>query len=121
MAREGRRKGGKDLGGWHEPISPAFGSETPDGVAWGSEASAGPPAVGSTGAGVTAAASVAGAETRGGVREDARFPGGRPQNGRGRRTGWTARRRVGERMTSNESPVREIRTLGSMSGERKRS
>ena len=28
---------------------------------------------------------------------------------------------VGERMISNEIPVREIRTLGSMSGERRRS
>ena len=78
-------------------------------------------AVGSTGAGDIAAASVAGAEARGGVREDVRFPGGRSQSGRERRTGRTARLRVCERMISNESPVREIRTLGSMSGERKRS
>ena len=76
--------------------------------------------VGSTGAGDTEAASVAGSEARGGVREDVRFPGGRTQSGRERRTGRTGRLRVGERMISNESPVREIRTLGSMSGERKR-
>ena len=73
------------------------------------------------GAGGAAAASVAGSKARGGVREDVRFPGGRPQSGRERRTGRTARPRVCERMISNESPVREIRTLGSMSGERKRS
>ena len=78
-------------------------------------------AVGGTGAGGTAAASVAGSEARGGVREDVRFPGGWPQSGRERRSGRTARLRVCERMISNESPVREIRTLGSMSGERKRS
>ena len=78
-------------------------------------------AVGSTGAGDTAVASVAGAEARGGVREDVRFPGGRSQSGRERRTGRTAQLRVCERMISNESPVREIRMLGSMSGERKRS
>ena len=78
-------------------------------------------AVGGTGAGGTAAASVAGSEARGGVREDVRFPGGRPQSGRERRTGRAARPRVCERMISNESRVREIRTLGSMSGERKRS
>ena len=58
---------------------------------------------------------------RAGLREDVRFPDGRPQSGRERRTVRTARFRVCERMISNESPVREIRTLGSMSGERKRS
>ena len=76
--------------------------------------------MGGPGAGDTAAASVAGAEAGGGDREDARFPGGRPQSGRERRTGRMARLRVCERMISNESPVREIRMLGSMSGERKR-
>ena len=78
-------------------------------------------AVGSTGVGDTPVASVAGAEVRGGVRDDVRFPGGRSQSGRERRTGRTTQRRVCERMISNESPVREIRTLGSMSGEGKRS
>ena len=39
----------------------------------------------------------------------------------GRNAGrWQAQLRVGESMISSESPVREIRTLGSMSGERKR-
>ena len=123
LGSRGTRKGGRDRGDWRKPTSPDFGSEIPDGVACGSEASARPPrgGAGGTGAGGTTAASVAGSEARGGVREDVRFPGGRPQSGRERRTGRTARPRVCERMISNESPVREIRTLGSMSGERKRS
>ena len=130
MPAEGRglgsretRKGGRDQGDWRKPTSPVYGSENPDGDACGSEASAGPPLGGGRGhgRGGTAAASVAGSEARGGVREDVRFPGGWPQRGRERRSGRTARHRVCERMISNESPVREIRTLGSMSGERKRS
>ena len=39
MVREGRREGGRNDGDWRESISPDFGSETPDGVACGSEAS----------------------------------------------------------------------------------
>ena len=55
-----------------------------------------------------------------------RSPGRRALAGRqprdcGRNAGrWQAQLRVGESMISSESPVREIRTLGSMSGERKR-
>lgn len=72
------------------------------------------------GADDTAAESVAGPEARGGVREDVRLPGGRSQSGRERWTRRTAEFCVGEWMISNESPVWEIRTLGSMTGKRKR-
>ena len=51
-----------------------------------------------------------------------RFPDGRPWRGRGRERlgGRSGQLPVGEGRLSTESPVREIRTLSSMSGERNR-
>ena len=51
LGSRGTRKGGRDRGDWREPISPVYGSEIPDGVACGSEASAGPPRGGGRGHG----------------------------------------------------------------------
>ena len=72
------------------------------------------------GVGDTVAASVVGSNARGGIRGDMRFPVVWPQCGRERRTVRQARLRVGERMNLNESRLREIRTLSSTRGERKR-
>ena len=123
--REDRQKGDRDPRDWREPPSSGNGSETPAGVACESEGSLGLP----RGAGAGPRRRPCRQSRRWLSRKHrvksgkvVRFPDGRPWriHGRERLRVRTEQLPVGEGMISNQSPVRENRTLGSMSRERNR-